>query len=96
MQFNSLTFLIFFSLVCLLMALTSTSPFRAMDQARRMRLRHVILLLASYVFYGWWNWACCGLMLGLTLMAHFCALHLAGKHRKLVLTFGIVYHIRMR
>ena len=90
MQFNSLTFLIFFSLVCLLMALTSTSPFRAMDQARRMRLRHVILLLASYVFYGWWNWACCGLMLGLTLLAHFCALHLAGKHRKLVLTFGIV------
>ena len=90
MQFNSLTFLIFFSVVCVLMALTNTAFFRAMDRARRMRLRHVLLLLASYVFYGWWNWACCGLMLGLTLVAYFCALHLEGKRRKLVLSFGIV------
>ena len=53
MQFNSLTFLVFFSLVCALMALTNTAPFQRMAQSRRMRLRHVLLLLASYVFYGW-------------------------------------------
>ena len=90
MQFNSLTFLVFFSLVCLLMALTNTAPFRAMAREKRMRLRHVLLLLASYVFYGWWNWACCGLMLGLTLVAHFCSLQLAGKYRKPALLVGVV------
>ncbi len=89
MQFNSLTFLLFFSLVCALMALTNTAPFQKMAQSRRMRLRHVLLLLASYVFYGWWNWACCGLMLGLTLVSHFCSLHLEGRHRRAVLLLGV-------
>ena len=89
MQFNSLVFLVFFSLVCCLTALTNTAPFRSMAPAKRMRLRHVLLLLASYVFYGWWNWKCCFLMLALTLVSHVCSLHLAGPRRKLVLAVGI-------
>ena len=91
MQFNSRTFLIFFPLVCAVMALTGAAPFRRMEQQRRMRIRHVLLLLASYVFYGWWNWKCCFLMLGLTLVAHFCALHMALPRRKAVLTLGVVF-----
>ena len=90
MQFNSLTFLIFFSLVCLVMALTNTAPFRKMERETRMRLRHILLLLASYVFYGWWNWACCGLMLFLTLTAHFCALQLDGPRRRPALLLGVI------
>ena len=90
MQFNSLSFLIFFSIVCVLMALTTSVPFRKLEAARRMRIRHVILLLASYIFYGWWNWACCGLMLGLTLVAHFCSLQLDGPRRKPALVLGVV------
>ena len=90
MLFNSLSFLIFLTLVCTLAALTNTAPFRAMTREKRMRLRHLLLLTASYVFYGGWNWKCCFLMLGLTLTAHFCALHMGGRRRSLALGVGIV------
>ena len=91
MLFNSLTFLIFFALVCMLAALMELPAFRNTEPEKRQRLRHILLLLASYVFYGWWNWKCCGLMLGLTLVAHFCALHMGGRRRKLMLTVGVVF-----
>ena len=91
MLFNSLTFLVFFALVCLGAALTELPAFRRMPTEKRQRLRHILLLAASYVFYGWWNWKCCGLMLGLTLVSHFCALHMEGKRRKLMLTLGVVF-----
>lgn len=90
MQFNSLTFLIFFTLVCLAMAATNLRPFREMPQEKRLHIRHVILLLASYVFYGWWNWLCCLLMLGLTLVAHICAQQMDKPARKAALVLGIV------
>ena len=90
MLFNSLTFFIFLSLVCFLAALTNTAPFRRMEREKRTRIRHLLLLLASYVFYGWWNWKCCALMLGLTLTAHVCALHMDGKRRRLALCAGVV------
>ena len=90
MLFNSFTFLIFFSLVCAAMALTNLAPFRAMPQEKRLRIRHIILLLASYVFYGWWNWLCCLLMLGLTLVAHVCALQMDTPRRKTALILGVV------
>ena len=90
MLFNSPTFVVFFTLVCILAALTNTAPFRRMEREKRMRVRHLLLLLASYVFYGWWNWKCCALMLGLTLTAHVCALHMDGKRRRLALGVGVV------
>ena len=90
MLFNSLTFAVFFTLVCAVMALTNLPVFRAMPRAKRLRIRHVILLLASYVFYGWWNWRCCFLMLGLTLVAHVCALQLEKPWRKTALVLGVV------
>ena len=91
MSFNSLSFLIFFSLVCLLAALTNSTPVRRLAGPRLRQLRQTLLLLASYVFYGWWNWKCCFLMLALTLVAYFCALHMAGPRRKLLLTLGVVF-----
>ncbi|MCR5576395.1 MAG: MBOAT family protein [Oscillospiraceae bacterium] len=90
MPFNSLSFLVFFPLVCVLAALTNAAPFRAMEREKRMRIRQILLLIASYVFYGWWNWKCCFLMLGLTLTAHFCALHMDGRRRRLALSVGVV------
>ena len=74
MLFNSFTFVIFFTLVCIAMAATNLPAFQAMPQEKRLRVRHIILLFASYVFYGWWTWRCCFLMLGLTVVAHLCAL----------------------
>ena len=90
MLFNSLSFLIFFTIVCTLAALTNTAPFRRMEREKRMRVRHLLLLAASYVFYGWWNWKCCFLMLGLTLTAYLCALRMDGKNRRLALCVGVV------
>jgi alginate O-acetyltransferase complex protein AlgI len=39
-------------------------------------LRHGILLAASYIFYGWWDWRFCSLMLILTIVAYFSALQI--------------------
>ena len=46
MQFNSLTFLLFLSTVFLL--------YWQVFKGRRQQ--NLLLLSASYVFYGWWDW----------------------------------------
>ena len=90
MLFNSLAFLIFFTIVCALMALTNLPAVNAMPRERRLRLRHLLLLSASYVFYGWWDWRFCFLMLGLTLVAHVSALQMETPRRKAALVIGVV------
>ena len=90
MLFNSLAFLVFFTVVCVLMALTNLPVFAAMPREKRLRLRHILLLLASYVFYGWWDWRFCFLMLALTLVAHVCALQMDTPRRKAALVIGVV------
>ena len=52
MTFSSLTFLVFFGVV-----------FAAYWTLGRRKPQNVLLLVASYVFYGWWDWRFCGLML---------------------------------
>ena len=42
MPFNSLSFLVFFPLVCVLAALTNTAVFRAMEREKRMRIRQLV------------------------------------------------------
>ena len=90
MNFNSLSFLVFFTIVCTLMALTNLPAVKAMEQEKRLRIRHIILLLSSYVFYGWWDWRFCFLMLGLTLVSHICALQMDKPGRKAALILGVV------
>jgi len=46
MLFNTWTFAAFFAVVC-----AAYFPLR-----RNLRAQNVLLLLASYVFYGWWDW----------------------------------------
>lgn len=46
MLFNSLDFAIFFPIVFVLYWLVS----------RNLTLRNVLILVASYTFYGWWDW----------------------------------------
>jgi len=90
MSFTRFVFLIFFFIVCVLMALTNLPVFTAMEKEKRLRIRHIILLAASYVFYGWWSVRFCFLMLGLTLVAHLCALQMDRPWRKTALVFGVV------
>ena len=80
MNFVSIAFFIFFAVVLgLQFVLKST------------RLKHVSLLIASYVFYGWWDWRFCFLMLALTAVAFFTALGLEKRpgDKKIVAT-GVI------
>ncbi|GHU54236.1 alginate O-acetyltransferase [Spirochaetia bacterium] len=65
MAFSSITFFVFFAIV--LAAMILTKPRKA---------RHIILLIASYVFYGWWDWRFCFLMLVLTIVAYISAVQI--------------------
>jgi alginate O-acetyltransferase complex protein AlgI len=78
MIFSSLSFFIFFSIVLMLMALTKIRFFS------NRRIRHGILLVASYIFYGWWDWRFCFLMFILTLVAYMAALWISGQPEKKV------------
>ncbi|ESQ13826.1 MAG TPA: MBOAT family protein [Chromatiaceae bacterium] len=63
MLFNSGIFLLFFILCfSLLWVLSGNRP------------RHWLLLISSYVFYGWWDWRFLGLILFITAVAYFGAL----------------------
>jgi len=64
--FNSLTFLLFFLIV---FPVYWSLPHRA---------QNLWLLAASYVFYGWWNWAFLSLILISTVVDYFTALLIAG------------------
>ncbi|MDR3238435.1 MAG: MBOAT family protein, partial [Spirochaetia bacterium] len=84
MIFSSISFFVFFIIVLLAMALTNLgarTPLTASLAARR-----AILLVASYVFYGWWDWRFCLLMLALSVIAGYSAL----KNKRAFLIIGIV------
>ena len=65
MNFVSIAFFVFFVIVLGLQLVLKKSW-----------MRQAVLLIASYVFYGWWDWRFCFLMLGLTVVAFFTALGL--------------------
>ena len=64
MAFDSITFALFLPLVFL--------TYWALHKYRRWQ--NVLLLAASYVFYGWWDWRFLGLILLTTCSAYTCAL----------------------
>ena len=64
MAFDSITFALFLPLVFL--------TYWALHKYRRWQ--NVLLLGASYVFYGWWDWRFLGLILLTTCSAYACAL----------------------
>lgn len=81
MVFNSISFLIFFGIVCIICTLLR----------KKQTAKQIILLIASYVFYGWWNWKCMFLMLALTLVSYFCARRLDKTNNKTYLVVGVVF-----
>jgi alginate O-acetyltransferase complex protein AlgI len=71
--FNSFTFLIFLPVVFAIYWLSIRWG---------LRLQNVILLAASYVFYGWWSWAFLSLLIGSTLLDFFFAFSVASPGRR--------------
>src|ERR1700678_938063 len=64
MLFNSVTFLIFLAVVL---------PAVAWARRRDYRLENWVLVAASCVFYGWWDWRFLGLLLFTTGVDFFAA-----------------------
>ena len=84
MLFPTIDFAIFFAIVL---------PLNWALMQRRA-LWKAFMLTASYVFYAWWDWRFCFLLMGSTLLNHTAALtvhRLDGERaRKVALTFGIL------
>ncbi|MGN1099172.1 MAG: MBOAT family O-acyltransferase [Christensenellales bacterium] len=91
MLFNSIEFFVFFALICGLTASTNLNIIRRkFSQNSLCMFRNVCLLSFSYVFYGWWNWKCCFLMFGLSLVSFITANFFGKKHAKIYLLIGIL------
>lgn len=66
MLFNSATFFVFLGLV-----------YAGLCLLRTTRDKHLLLLTASYIFYGWWDWRFCLLILFSTVVAYAAGLVIA-------------------
>ncbi|MEE8104225.1 MAG: MBOAT family O-acyltransferase [Planctomycetota bacterium] len=88
MNFISTTFLVFLTLV-----------FAVYWAIRRRRGQNLVLLVASYVFYSWWDWRFCGLLLISSLVDYGVGLGLgrtrATRARRLWLILSLVVNLVM-
>ena len=66
MLFNTLVFWSFFLLVYILY----------LSLQRSLRAQNILLLLASYIFYGYWNWKLLSLLLFSTVLDYFCGIRI--------------------
>lgn len=70
MTFASLTYILFFLIVIFLLGITNIVKVNRALGSRLNLIRHIILLVASYIFYGWWDWRFCFLMIFVTAVAY--------------------------
>lgn len=83
MQFTSITFLLFFSTVFVLYWSVGK---------KNLRLQNCMLLAASYVFYGFWDWRFMILLAGSSAIAYYLGPKIKeseGRKRKIYLNLGI-------
>ena len=85
MVFNSVHFVVFFAVVY---ALYRAVPHRAQNW---------LLLLASYYFYGAWDWRFLTLLLGSTVVDYCCALFIASRpsqaKRRVALVISLIFNL---
>lgn len=74
MTFASITFIVFFTLVLVLEGITNVRVVKEKLGNHFYIVRHMILLIASYIFYGWWDWRFCFLILFVTVTAYLAGL----------------------
>lgn len=83
MLFNSLDFAIFLPIVFVLYWLLKS----------RLSAQNLLIVISSYVFYGWWDWRFLFLILFSTLVDYFVGLWMAEtdtqKHRKALLCLSL-------
>lgn len=70
-------FTVFLVVLLLLLLVQRVLPFA---EIKRRIICQGILLIASYVFYGWWNMRLCLLLMGITWISFFTAVKKDEKH----------------
>ncbi len=88
MIFNSLEFFIFLPIIFLLYWFVVS---------KKLKLQNVLLLVASYVFYGWWDWRFLSLIIFSSFVDYHCGLQIAKieqqKFRKRWLIFSMLVNL---
>ena len=83
MQFNSFAFLLFFVVFFLVYQ----------GLKNRLRVQNAVLLVGSYIFYGWWDWRFLGLIALITVSTWHTALMSRRGHARLWTGVNIVLSI---
>ena len=90
MLFNSLEYFLFLPFVFLLYWF----PFK-----RNLKLQNLLILISSYIFYGWWDWRFLSLILLSTLVDYFMGLKIYEsqnkKYRKKYLWISILFNLSL-
>ncbi len=88
MLFNSIDFAIFLPVVFLLYWFVTNFS---------LRLQNLLIVIASYVFYGWWDWRFLSLIIFSTILDYFIGIGLDTKNdrrtRKTLLWFSIIVNL---
>lgn len=87
MLFNSLDFAIFLPIVFVLYWFVT---------AHNLKLQNLLIVVASYVFYGWWDWRFLSLILFSTVTDYWIAIAMDGQNharRKTLLWVSIVVNL---
>ena len=79
MSFASLDFLIFFSVVLVVVLF--------LQRLKNTLYKELFFLAASYFFYGYWDWRFCFLLLFVTVASYITARF---AHKKLAFSVGVV------
>ena len=73
MSFTNIIFYLFFFIVFFAILLIESSLGRKVLKNNFQTVKKVVLLIASYIFYGYWDFRFCFLLLFLSLLVFFCA-----------------------
>lgn len=88
MLFNSIDFALFFPVVFIIYWFISH---------KNLKLQNLLIVLASYIFYGWWDWKFLTLILFSTLVDYFIGIglqkQLNQKNRKILLFTSIFINL---
>jgi alginate O-acetyltransferase complex protein AlgI len=88
MTFTSMTFIVFLVIV-----------FTVYWRVPSLRVQNFVLAAASFVFYGWWDWRFCALMILSSLIDYALALGIAGlttaAARKLLVFFSVAANLTL-
>jgi D-alanyl-lipoteichoic acid acyltransferase DltB (MBOAT superfamily) len=88
MLFNSIDFAIFLSIIFILYWFVTN---------KNLRLQNLLIVISSYIFYGWWDWRFLSLILFSTIIDYFIGIKLSKQEyqtkRKILLWTSIFVNL---